>query len=69
MATFAEIEDLRDKMVDNCGEMLADADAINGDEDAATLEKFRAAIDAMHTAGLEAIKWLDELLVQKKRAE
>lgn len=69
MATFNEIEDLRDKMIDNCGEILADADALNGDEDEVLVEKFRQCIEQMHMNGLDAIKWLDELLVQKKREE
>lgn len=69
MATFAEVEDLRDKMIDTCGELLAESDALNGEEDATIIENFRNAISSMHLSGLEAIKWLDELLVQKKRTE
>jgi hypothetical protein len=69
MATFAEIEDYRDWMVDTCGELLKKADALNGDEPEQTMVKFNDCIEAMHAKGLDAIKWLDELLVQKKRVE
>lgn len=69
MATFAEIEDLRDWMIDNCGEFLARFDVLNSEEPEVVIAHIKKSAENMHTCGLETTKWLNELLIQKKRVE
>lgn len=69
MATFAEIEDLRDWFIDSCGEFLAKIDVLNGDEPASTVNEIKAYAEQMHGCGLNLIKLLDDLLIAKKRED
>lgn len=69
MATYAEIEDMRDWFIDSCGEFMAKIDDLNGDEPAGTIEQINIRAEKMHEYGQELIGLLDELLIQKKRVE
>ena len=69
MATYSEIEDMRDWFIDSCGEFMARVDALNGEEPAATVQEIRTCSEKMHEYGQKLVGYLDELLIQKKRAE
>lgn len=69
MATYNEIEDLRDWFIDLCGEFLGKVDVLNGEEDQVLLATIRDTAEGMHQCGIKLIAGLDALLVAKKRAD
>jgi hypothetical protein len=68
MATYSELEDLRDWFIDLCGEFLARTDSLE-DESKVLLSTVRDAAEGMHQDGIKVIAGLDAILVAKKRAE
>lgn len=69
MATFNEVEDLRDFFIDLAGEVLAKIAALNGDEPIGTIDAINSDADAAHQHVRQVICNLDELLIQKKKTE
>lgn len=69
MATFSEVEDLRDWFIDTCAEMQAKVELLNGDEPADVLETIGQYADILHTNACEIIGLLDKLLILKKKDE
>jgi hypothetical protein len=69
MATYAEIEDLRDWAIDTLGETLARFDALNGEEPANVIEDIRQQLSQIESHGSRVVGLLDLLLIAKKRAE
>ncbi len=71
MATFQEIEDMRDWSEDTLGEFLKRIDLLNGDNGSPpeVLAQIMLHAEAIRKSGLNLIKELERLLVQIKRDE
>jgi hypothetical protein len=70
MATRQEVEALRDKYIDVAGDILKDiVDNLDGDEPVAIIEAATGCAENAKACLLDMIRCLDDLLVQKKRAE
>lgn len=69
MATFSEIEDLRNWFEDTCGEMGAKLALLNGDEPAAIIETIVKHSETLRETVLLILNELEKLLIIKKQDE
>ncbi len=69
MATYAQVEDLRDWFIDMLGEYSAKIDILNGDENQELRDEIQGHAEGMRTHGMRVIHDLCRMLVEKKREE
>lgn len=69
MATYAEVEDLRDWCIKTIAEYLGRIDRLNGGEPAHLMKKINDETACIGGHAQTVIGLLDRLLVEKKRAE
>jgi hypothetical protein len=67
--TFAEVQDLRDWVEDSLGEFLTRMAQLEVTENPVVIARIRIASSSLETAGLDILKGLEQLLVDKKKDE